>query len=104
MASADVRVQADFGNRSLGFASSGTRLTQDLKGTTPAPHLDLAGTLTYSPAANSFAGPLRNAGATMSGSTTGRYYGPAAQELGGVFTIKSANTAETLTGAYGARR
>lgn len=104
MASADVRVQADFGSRSLGFASSGTRLTQDLKGTTPAPHLDLAGTLAYSPAANTFAGTLRNAGATMSGSTTGRYYGPAAQELGGVFTVKSANTAETLTGAYGGRR
>ena len=104
MASADVRVSADFGNRSLGFASSGTRLTQDLKAGTPAPHLDLAGTLTYSPAANSFAGTLRNAGATMSGSTAGRYYGPAAQELGGVLSLKAANTPETLTGGYGAKR
>ena len=40
----------------------------------------------------------------MSGSSTGRYYGPTAQELGGVFTVKSPATAETLTGAYGAKR
>lgn len=104
MASADVRVNADFGNRSLSFASQGTRLTQDLKGSTAAPHLNLGGTLTYSPASNTFAGTLTNAGGTMSGSSTGRYYGPAAQELGGAFTVKSANTVETLTGAYGARR
>jgi hypothetical protein len=104
MASADVRVNADFGNRSLSFASQGTRLTQDLKGSTAAPQLNLGGTLKYSPATNTFSGTLTNAGGTMSGSSTGRYYGPAAQELGGVFTVKSANTAETLTGAYGGRR
>jgi len=104
MASADVRVNADFGNRSLSFASQGTRLTQDLKGSTAAPQLNLGGTLTYSPATNTFTGTLTNAGGTMSGSSTGRYYGPAAQELGGVLTVKSANTVETLTGAYGAKR
>lgn len=104
MASADVRVNADFGNRSLSFASQGTRLTQDLKGSTAAPQLNLGGTLTYSPATSTFTGTLKNAGGTMSGSSTGRYYGPAAQELGGVFTVQSANTAETFTGAYGGRR
>ena len=104
MASADVRVNADFGNRSLSFASQGTRLTQDLKASTAAPQLNLGGTLTYSPATSTFSGTLTNAGGTMSGSSTGRYYGPAAQELGGVFTVKSANTAETFTGAYGGRR
>jgi hypothetical protein len=104
VASADVRVNADFGNRSLSFASSGTRLTQDLKAFVPAPHLNLGGTLTYSPAANTFSGALSTAGGSMSGSTTGRYYGPAAQELGGVLTVKSPSTVETLTGAYGAKR
>ena len=104
MASADVRVNADFGNRSLGFASQGTRLTQDLKGSTSAPQLNLGGTLTYSPATNTFSGTLTNAGGTMSGSSTGRYYGPAAQELGGVLTVKSPSTVEMLTGAYGGRR
>ena len=104
MASADVRVNADFGNRSLSFASQGTRLTQDLKASTAAPQLNLGGTLRYAPATNTFSGTLTNAGGTMSGSSTGRYYGPAAQELGGVFAVKSANTAETFTGAYGGRR
>lgn len=104
IATADVRVNADFSNRSLGFASSGTTLTQDLKSSIAAPQLNLGGTLTYSPATNTFSGTLTNAGGTMSGSSTGRYYGPAAQELGGVLTVKSPNTAETLTGAYGAKR
>lgn len=104
VASADVRVNANFNSRSLSFASSGTSLTQDLKTARTAPHLDLAGTLTYSPATNTFSGTVTNAGATMNGSSTGRFYGPAAQELGGVLTVKSPTTVETLTGAYGAKR
>lgn len=99
VASADLRVDADFGRRSLGFASSGTTLT----GALPAPHLDLSGTLTYAPSANAFSGALTSAGG-MSGASRGQFYGPAAQELGGVFTVKSAATVETFTGGYGAKR
>jgi hypothetical protein len=40
----------------------------------------------------------------MSGSSKGQFYGPAAQELGGAFSLKSPTTLETLTGAYGAKR
>ncbi len=40
----------------------------------------------------------------MSGSFKGQFYGPAAHELGGVFTVKSSTTVETLVGAYGAKR
>jgi hypothetical protein len=40
----------------------------------------------------------------MSGRSNGQFYGPAAQELGGVFSLKSSTTMETLTGAYGAKR
>lgn len=104
MASAELRVNADFGNRSLAFTSSGTRLTQDLRTSIAAPNLNLNGTLSYSPASNAFSGTLTTAGGLMSGTSSGRYYGPAAQELGGVFAVKSSASSEALTGAYGAKR
>lgn len=104
IAVADLVVRADFSTRSLNLVSSGTSLTRDFASMNAAPHLDLQGTLTYSSGSNSFAGTLGNAGGTMSGPTKGRFYGPAAQELGGVFTLKSATTTETLVGAYGAKR
>ena len=104
IATADLTVNANFSARSLSFASSGTTLTRDLSAATSAPHLNVNGTLMYSAGSNSFSGTLTNAGGTMIGMSKGRFYGPSAQELGGVFTVKSPSTVETLTGAYGAKR
>ena len=104
IAVADVKVGANFGNRTLDFASTNTRTTRDFATATPAPALNIRGTLTYSPAANRFSGTLSNAGGTLSGSSRGQYYGPSAQELGGVFTLRSPTSIETFTGAYGAKR
>jgi hypothetical protein len=104
VATANVTVDANFSARSLSFASTGTSLTRNLQTAGAAPNLNVSGTLTYSPSANAFAGTLKNAGGTMSGSSTGRYYGPTAQELGGVFTLKSSTTVESFAGAYGAKR
>jgi hypothetical protein len=104
VAAADLNVRVDFSARSLAFASTGTTLTRDAKVGTAAPHLNLSGTLTYAQGSNTFSGTLSNAGATLSGESKGRFYGPAAQELGGVFTVKSSSTTEILTGAYGAKR
>ncbi len=101
---ADVTVAADFSSRSLAFTSSATKLTRDLKTATAAPQLNMSGTLTYAPAENSFAGTLSNAAGTMSGTSRGHFYGPAAEELGGAFLLKSATTKETFNGAYGAKR
>jgi hypothetical protein len=103
-ATANVTLSANFSSRSLTFASSGTTLTRDFKTATAAPNLDLSGTFTYTPASNTFTGNVSNAGATMAGSSTGRYYGPTAQELGGVFSLKASSSIETFTGAYGAKR
>lgn len=104
IAAADLSVGVDFGARSLTFASTGTRLTRDLVTGPAASSLDLSGTLTYSPGSNTFSGTLSNSGGTMSGDSQGKFYGPAAQELGGVFTLKSATGVERFTGAYGAKR
>lgn len=104
IAAADLTVNADFSARSLSFTSSGTIITRDFTAATAAPNLDLRGTLTYAPGRNAFSGTLTNAGGTMSGPSQGQFYGPAAEELGGVFVVKSPTTVETLTGAYGAKR
>ena len=103
-AAADLTVSANFSARSLSFASSGTTLTPAGATASAAAHLNLGGTLTYAPGSGTFSGTLTSAGGTLSGSSTGRFYGPAAQELGGVFTLKSATTMETFAGAYGAKR
>ncbi len=62
----------------------------------------LSGTLTYSPTTNQFTGQLDTP--IMSGDSTGQFYGPAAQELGGVFflTDSASNPTMYYSGAYGA--
>ena len=104
LAAAQLSVNADFGARSLSFASNGTITTRDAATARAAPNLDLNGTLSYAAGSNAFSGTLTNSGATMSGSSHGQFYGPAAEELGGVFAVKSSTTVETFTGAYGAKR
>ena len=101
---AGLSVDADFRGRSLSLTSSGTTLLGRDGRSTAAPNLDLSGTLNYAAGSSSFAGTLTNAGRTMSGSSTGRFYGPSGQEIGGVFNLKSATTAETFVGGYGAKR
>lgn len=103
MVAANVGVQVDFGQRSVGLASSGTSIMRDGARAGAAPGLDLAGTMTYAPGSNTFTGTLTTAGAGMSGTSNGRFYGPAAEELGGVFVVKSP-TGAAFTGAYGAKR
>jgi len=104
LAAAELSVNADFGARSLSFASIGTITTRDVATAGAAPNLDLKGTLSYSPGSNAFSGTLTSAGGTMSGPSNGQFYGPKAEELGGVFAVKSPTTVETFTGAYGAKR
>jgi hypothetical protein len=104
VAAANLTVDADFRARSLTLASSGTVLTRNLTSAAPAPQLDLRGTLAYAPGGSTFTGPLASAGGTMSGRTAGQFYGPTAQELGGVFSLKAPSGVETFTGAYGAKR
>jgi hypothetical protein len=104
IAAGDVTVNADFSARSLSFSSSNTVTTRDLAAATPAPNLNLSGTLSYASGSNTFSGTLTSAGGTMSGTSNGQFYGPKADELGGVFAVKSPTTVETFTGAYGAKR
>jgi hypothetical protein len=62
IASADLRVVADFGARSLRLASSNSTLLRAPAGAYAAPHLDLGGTLTYASGSGAFSGTLASAG------------------------------------------
>ena len=103
-----MSVNADFANRTLALSSSGTVTIDNYvtnATTSPAPNLNLTGTLIYAAGTNSFAGTLTPSGGTLlPGTSTGRFYGPGAQELGGVFILKAGSGAETYGGAYGAKQ
>ncbi|HSG77871.1 MAG TPA: transferrin-binding protein-like solute binding protein, partial [Burkholderiales bacterium] len=113
MVAANVRLQVDFGERSVGLASSGTSIMRDGISASSAPGLDLSGTMRYAPGSsnsaganpfsNSFSGTLTTADGSMSGTSNGRFYGPAAEEAGGAFLVQSP-TGAAFTGAYGAKR
>jgi len=100
---ADLTVTANFLNRSLSFTTANTVVTQDLSTFAFNNGLNLNGTLTYAAGINSFTGTVTSANG-LTGSSTGQFYGPAAQELGGVFYVKAASGLETYGGAYGAKR
>lgn len=101
----DLNVNANFGTRTLGLSTAGTVKTVDFVTSTQASNLNLTGTLTYAAGTNSFAGNVATSGGTLSGASSGRFYGPSAQELGGMFILQAGSgIPETYGGAYGAKR
>ncbi len=99
----DLTVTADFAARSLGFNANNTqKINTTTAVETAAVNLNMTGTLTYAPATNSFSGALNAAGG-MTGTSQGWFYGPSAEELGGVFSLAGTGV-ETYTGSYGATR
>lgn len=99
---ADLAVGADFGTRSLTFNTSNTQTSSNWVNFTSNPNLNLNGTLTYAAGTNRFTGSVTSAGG-LTGNSTGQFYGPNAEELGGVFLLQGSGV-ETYAGAYGARQ
>lgn len=107
----DVTVNANFGSRTLGFSTQNTVIKTDL-GTlgTARSDLNLSGTLSYAAGTNTFTGSVTSPGSPLSnplsGNSSGQFYGPSAQELGGVFFLSDPSDSvslETYSGAYGAK-
>ena len=87
-------VVADFANRSLAFSTTGSKYVSPRASTpswTSKSSLNMAGTLTYSAATNSFSGAVSDS-FIGSGTATGKFYGPSAEEIGGVFSLTGAGT------------
>ncbi|PKM07097.1 MAG: hypothetical protein CVV17_01925 [Gammaproteobacteria bacterium HGW-Gammaproteobacteria-7] len=99
---ADLTVGADFANRSLTFSTANTQTSSDWVTFTPNSDLNLSGSLSYAAGTNRFTGSVNSVGG-LTGNSTGQFYGPNAEELGGVFLLQGSGV-ETYAGAYGAKR
>lgn len=96
---ADASLNADFANKSLTFNTTNT-----VAAATGAARndLNLSGNMSY--AAGAMAGSVKNTANTMSGTVQGQFYGPTANEVGGVFSLTSAAPGKVFVGGYGAAR
>ena len=108
LAFADMTATVDFRARSIGFNTTNTLQTADLVTISANDNLNLSGTLTYAPGVNQFTGPVTTVGggvgnAPMTGTATGSFYGPVAEEIGGGFSARGAGVSGYM-GAFGGRK
>lgn len=99
---ADMETSADFFRRELTFTTRNTRQVVDVVSglSTFNDALNMTGTLNLIPGTNQFSGAVNTFGNVMSGTATGRFYGPAAQEIGGTFSTTGAGV-QSYSGAFG---
>ncbi|BBB28126.1 transferrin-binding protein-like solute binding protein [Neptunomonas japonica] len=96
-------INADFSSRSLIFTTSNSEAISLISAIdTSRPDLNLSGTLAYTAGSNSFSGSVSTVSA-LSGSASGHFYGPAAQEAGGVFAVTGSGV-EGYRGSFGTVR
>ena len=102
----------NFATRSISFATIATQVSPVSGGTLPAlGSLGVSGTLTYAAGSSQFSGPVIAPGAPLggglSGIANGSFYGPTAQEIGGVFSLNNTTltpTREAIVGGFGGKR
>jgi len=101
---ADMAATANFATRSIAFSTTNSVYSPTLTGTySTAGGLNLSSTMSYSANTNSFSGTANSSGATvLTGAIGGQFYGPTAQEIGGVFAVKNGNLG--YIGGFGGKR
>jgi len=101
---AKMTASANFATQMITFATTNT-LTVNLS--TPAgvgiasPGLNLTGSFSYPAGTNLFNGNVSSANG-MTGSAIGRFYGPNAQEIGGMYNLSG--TAGSMIGSFGGKQ
>lgn len=107
LATASVTLGVDFAARAVDFSTSA--FADAATGAAYAGSA-LAGTMTYLPGRNILSGQVRTLDAPLAGTLNARFYGPAAQEIGGAFTLDgpvdpaSGKVTTQMIGAFGAKR
>ena len=97
----ELSVNVNFSTNDVELNTTNTRMFNNyLKD--PVEDLDITGTLTYSYTTNSFAGGATTTNG-MTGNASGRFYGPAAEEIGGVFSLND-GALTSYIGAFGGVR
>jgi hypothetical protein len=99
---ANMTANVNFQSRSIAFSTNATTLNPSTA-PTAAPGLNLSGVFTYGAGSNQFNGTVVSANGTLNGSSTGQFYGPNAEELGGTYALSGSGTMRMI-GAYGGKR
>ena len=99
---ANMQASTNFATRQLNFQTNFTEQTADLVTSAMNTNLNMSGTLSYNPGSTQFSGAVSTAGG-MTGTATGRFYGPAAQEIGGTFSATGPGL-QSYGGAFGGAR
>jgi C-lobe and N-lobe beta barrels of Tf-binding protein B len=102
---AQMSAVTNFQNRSIQFSTSGTTLQNLADQQIPRvsrSELDMSGNLSYAQGSSRFTGTV-NAGNGLSGNATGRFYGPSAQEMGGVYGLSNSSGGR-MVGGFGGKR
>lgn len=104
---ADATFVVNFASRSVDFSTSNQTLTSVLTNITSSTSmLSIRGTMNYSAGSSVFSGPLTANGQTslvpLSGTGSGTFYGPTANEIGGTFFLRGPTT--TLIGGFGGKQ
>jgi hypothetical protein len=104
---ANMSAVVDFGMERIAFSTTDTTIGNLNTGATPirSSGLDISGNLTRTPGSAQFTGTVSSQDTTLFGTATARFYGPAAEELGGVYALGgSGGNPSRMIGAFGARR
>ena len=102
---ATLSATVNFATRSIGFSTSNTFIgALNGSGTsTQAPGLNLSGNLTFAPNQNAISGSVQTQNGALTGNADGRFYGPAATEIGGVYSLSGSGMSRMI-GGFGGRR
>jgi hypothetical protein len=103
-----MTANVDFSTRNIGFSTSDMGLVNINNGAeSTRSDLRISGTLTF-PSGHSFSGNITtaqpNPSDRLTGMASGRFYGPAAHEIGGVYTLSRSGTPESMIGGFGGKR
>ena len=102
---APVSANADFLNRTMSFATSGTTLvafSNSAQTVDNAGNLSITGSFTWAPGVNALTSSNLSAPIGLNGGGKARFYGPNAQEVGGVYSLSGA--AGQMVGSFGAKQ
>jgi hypothetical protein len=104
---ASMKADANFGSRTILFSTSNTMRGGDVNAPTtasiPDGNLNLSGTLSYAQGINNFSGALQTQNGALSGRGEGQFYGPTAEEIGGVYSLSGSGPSRMI-GGFGGKR
>lgn len=101
--SAQANAVADFVARAVTLTTSGSHLLDALTPSSTAvadSGFNLSGTLNWTAGTNQLSGTLTT-GNGLSGPATAKFFGPAAEELGGTFDLSAGGSVNRLIGGFG---